>query len=108
MSWSLMARFWETTITDIDNVTSLLECMAKGEFQVEQVIKAYIQRYGPVPTPIEDIPLDICLDHLFYLELSFRHAFQQRGASTSISTCPTSSFLSICTLGQVAYRIWHG
>ncbi|KAJ6159789.1 hypothetical protein N7497_004326 [Penicillium chrysogenum] len=32
------------TITDIDNVTSLLECMAKGEFQVEQVIKAYIQR----------------------------------------------------------------
>jgi hypothetical protein len=33
------------TITDIDNVTSLLECMAKGEFQVEQVIKAYIQRY---------------------------------------------------------------
>jgi hypothetical protein len=32
-------------ITDIDNITSLLECMEKGEFQVEQVIKAYIQRY---------------------------------------------------------------
>ncbi|KAJ5470894.1 hypothetical protein N7530_008251 [Penicillium desertorum] len=31
-------------ITDIDNITSLLECMEKGEFQVEQVIKAYIQR----------------------------------------------------------------
>ncbi|KAJ5845083.1 hypothetical protein N7534_008752 [Penicillium rubens] len=36
------------TITDIDNVTSLLECMAKGEFQVEQVIKAYIQRLTEV------------------------------------------------------------
>jgi hypothetical protein len=32
-------------ITDIDNVTALLECLEKGEFQAEQVIKAYIQRY---------------------------------------------------------------
>ncbi|KAJ6186376.1 hypothetical protein N7519_007677 [Penicillium mononematosum] len=32
------------TITDIDNVTTLLECMEKGEFLVEQVIRAYIQR----------------------------------------------------------------
>lgn len=32
-------------ITDIDNVTALLECLEKGEFQAGQVIKAYIQRY---------------------------------------------------------------
>lgn len=32
-------------ITDIDNVATLLECLEKGEFQAEQVIKAYIQRY---------------------------------------------------------------
>lgn len=32
-------------ITDIDSVTALLECLEKGEFQAEQVIKAYIQRY---------------------------------------------------------------
>lgn len=32
-------------ITDIDNVAALLECLGKGEFQAEQVIKAYIQRY---------------------------------------------------------------
>lgn len=32
-------------ITDIDNVATLLECLEKGEFQAEQVVKAYIQRY---------------------------------------------------------------
>ncbi|KAJ9487145.1 hypothetical protein VN97_g6178 [Penicillium thymicola] len=31
-------------ITNIDNVTALLECLEKGEFRAEQVIKAYIQR----------------------------------------------------------------
>ena len=32
-------------ITDIDNVAALLECLEKGEFRAEQVIKAFIQRY---------------------------------------------------------------
>lgn len=31
-------------ITNIDSVIALLECLEKGEFQAEQVIKAYIQR----------------------------------------------------------------
>lgn len=32
-------------ITDIDNVTTLLDHLEKGEFQAEQVIMAYIKRY---------------------------------------------------------------
>lgn len=31
-------------ITDIDNVVTLLECLEKGEFEAEQVAKAYIKR----------------------------------------------------------------
>jgi amidase len=36
-------------ITDIDSVADLLVCLENGEFQADQVIKAYIERYVCYP-----------------------------------------------------------
>lgn len=39
-------------ITDIDNIGELLQGLEQGKFGAEQVVKAYIRRYGDLRRPL--------------------------------------------------------
>ncbi|KAJ5783710.1 uncharacterized protein N7518_009387 [Penicillium psychrosexuale] len=69
-------------ITDIDNVAALLECLGKGEFQAEQVIKAYIQRVvvaHHLTNSLTEILFEDALEQAKQLDVEFAETGKLKG-----------------------------